>query len=75
MHAATIAAKMLSPGQRCVVLLADGVRNYMTKFLNNEWMWQFGFVDPELGVGTPDRTLEAPWASLSVSDLHPKVCV
>ena len=27
------AAKSLKPGQRCVVLLADSVRNYMTKFL------------------------------------------
>jgi cystathionine beta-synthase len=38
------AARSLKAGQRCVVLLADGVRNYMTKFLNNEWMWQFGCV-------------------------------
>ena len=27
------AAKLLKKGQRCVVLLPDSVRNYMTKFL------------------------------------------
>ena len=35
--AAVEAAKVLKAGQRCVVLLADSVRNYMTKFLNDQW--------------------------------------
>ena len=34
MVGAIIAAKKLKKGQRCVVLLADSVRNYMTKFLS-----------------------------------------
>lgn len=33
MWAAMQAAKQLGPGKRCVVLLADSVRNYMSKFL------------------------------------------
>ncbi len=37
MAGAVKAAKMLKRGQRCVVLLADGVRNYMSKFLNDDW--------------------------------------
>jgi cystathionine beta-synthase len=28
----------LKKGQRCVVILPDSVRNYMTKFLNDDWM-------------------------------------
>lgn len=32
------AAKDLKEGQRCVVILPDGVRNYMTKFLSDQWM-------------------------------------
>ncbi|KAF0711728.1 Aste57867_5114 [Aphanomyces stellatus] len=36
--AAVQAAQVLQPGQRCVVLLADSTRNYMTKFLNDQWM-------------------------------------
>merc|ERR1719433_968135 len=30
-------AKTLEKGQKCVVLLPDSVRNYMTKFLNDQW--------------------------------------
>jgi hypothetical protein len=36
MVAALRMAKGLKKGQRCVVLLADSVRNYMSKFLNDE---------------------------------------
>jgi cystathionine beta-synthase len=41
-------AASLSSGQRCVVLLPDGVRNYMTKFLSTSWMKERDFMeDPE----------------------------
>ncbi len=30
----------LKEGQVCVVILPDGVRNYMTKFLSDQWMWE-----------------------------------
>lgn len=32
------AARKLKAGQRCVVLLPDGIRNYMTKFVSDNWM-------------------------------------
>jgi len=35
----------LGPHQRCVVLLPDSVRNYMSKFLNDDWMTTFGFTN------------------------------
>merc|ERR550519_1872802 len=38
MASALQAAKHLEPGQKCVALLADGVRNYMTKFLDDQWL-------------------------------------
>ncbi|KAJ2953328.1 hypothetical protein O0L34_g916 [Tuta absoluta] len=38
MWAACQAARTLSPGQKCVVLLPDGIRNYMTKFISDQWM-------------------------------------
>ena len=38
MFAALREAKHLKAGQNCVVLLADGVRNYMTKFIDDKWM-------------------------------------
>ncbi|KAI9259598.1 cystathionine-beta Synthase [Phascolomyces articulosus] len=45
MLAAVHAAKDLQDDQRCVVILADSVRNYMTKFLSDDWMCQYGFMD------------------------------
>ena len=43
--AAVQAAKELKAGQRCVVVLPDSVRNYMTKFLSDKWMIEQGFMD------------------------------
>ncbi|UYV75126.1 CBS [Cordylochernes scorpioides] len=45
MAAAVKMAKKLKPGQRCVAILPDGVRNYMTKFLNDNWMAERDFID------------------------------
>lgn len=41
--AALQAAKELKKGQKCVVLLPDGIRNYLTKFVDDKWMQQNGF--------------------------------
>lgn len=35
----------LGPGQRCVVILPDSVRNYMSKFLTDDWMIEQSFMD------------------------------
>ncbi|RMX64291.1 hypothetical protein KXD40_009284 [Peronospora effusa] len=45
MAAAVRAAATLKTGQRCVVILADSTRNYMTKFINDEWMFKNKFVE------------------------------
>lgn len=39
------AAKQLKKGDRCVVILPDSIRNYMTKFLDDKWMEANGFLD------------------------------
>ncbi|KAM4559212.1 cystathionine beta-synthase b isoform 1-T4 [Odontesthes bonariensis] len=58
-------AQQLEEGQRCVVILADSVRNYMSKFLSDDWMCEKGFL-----------SLEAPmdlrpwWWNLTVQSLH-----
>ena len=36
--AALQAAKELKKGQKCLVILPDSIRNYLSKFVNNEWM-------------------------------------
>lgn len=46
--AAMEAAKELGPGQRCVVILPDGTRNYMSKFLADEWMVEYDFATPQM---------------------------
>lgn len=38
------AARDLGSGKNCVAILPDGVRNYLTKFVNDEWMKKKGFV-------------------------------
>ena len=43
MVAALQAASELKPGQNCLVILADSIRNYMTKFPRDEWMKHNGF--------------------------------
>ena len=45
--AAVEAAKDLREDQRCVVILPDSVRNYMTKFLSDEWMLENGWLEEE----------------------------
>lgn len=39
------AASRLKKGEKCVVLLADGIRNYLTKFVDDKWMQANGFLD------------------------------
>jgi cystathionine beta-synthase len=41
--AAVEVARRLGPGKRVVTLLADSVRNYLTKFLDDAWLSRHGF--------------------------------
>lgn len=38
------AAKTLRKGQRCLVVLPDGIRNYLSKFVDDHWMKANGFL-------------------------------
>lgn len=44
MWATLQAARDLKKGQKCLVLLPDSIRNYMSKHANDEWMKQQGFL-------------------------------
>ncbi|ASQ44700.1 pyridoxal-phosphate dependent enzyme [Legionella clemsonensis] len=44
MWGALEAAKSLKAGQRCLVILPDSIRNYMSKYANDEWMKEQGFL-------------------------------
>jgi len=43
--AAMVAAKDLTENQRCVVLCPDSIRNYMSKFLSDNWMSENSFAE------------------------------
>ncbi|OGT45916.1 MAG: cystathionine beta-lyase [Gammaproteobacteria bacterium RIFCSPHIGHO2_12_FULL_41_20] len=42
--AALCAAKKLKKGQKCLVILPDGIRNYLSKFVDDRWMQEKGFL-------------------------------
>ncbi|MGQ3891723.1 pyridoxal-phosphate dependent enzyme [Legionella sp. CNM-4043-24] len=44
MWAALQAAKTLKSDQKCLVILPDSIRNYMSKFVNDDWMKANGFL-------------------------------
>lgn len=60
------AARSLRAGQRCVVLLPDSVRNYMTKALNDDWMIDHGYVDGDV---IKAKSYSSWWATKRVCDL------
>jgi len=43
--AATQAAKNLDADKKCLVILPDSIRNYLSKFVDDEWMKAEGFMD------------------------------
>lgn len=72
LSAALSEAPQLKKGQNCVVLLADGVRNYMTKFVDDKWMIDNKFSISETLKGTLKDVLSQnhkPVSSVNTSDL------
>lgn len=62
------AAKSLQRGQRCVVLLADGIRNYMSKFISDSWMYESGYADEKKSAVSLHQM--SWWAKKRVADLE-----
>ena len=62
----------IGKGKRCVVLLPDNIRNYMTKHLNDDWMYERGYIsEAECAAGAKsDLIPNTDWGQdLKVSDL------
>ncbi|CAK9813176.1 Cystathionine beta-synthase [Anthophora plagiata] len=57
-------AKDLPEGKRVVVILPDGIRNYLTKFVSDHWMEIRGFMEPVCQIETNKW-----WWNLKVSNL------
>jgi cystathionine beta-synthase len=62
------AARKLKKGQRCVVLLADSTRNYMSKFLSDSWMKEHGFTDEVTEKAEEKKRLN--WGGATINDLN-----
>jgi len=43
--AALQVAGRLNKGEQCLVILPDSIRNYLTKFVDDNWMKDQGFLD------------------------------
>ncbi|CAO3653163.1 unnamed protein product [Cunninghamella echinulata] len=69
MYAACQVAKELKEGQRCVVILPDSVRNYMTKFLNDDWMRERGFTDEKFEAQSFEKKAEEGYKGATVRNL------
>ena len=63
MASALKCAKNLTADQKCVVLLPDNIRNYMTKFVVDNWMEARDLMESE-------NTQEHSWWNNKVSNLH-----
>jgi cystathionine beta-synthase len=62
------AKRLLTTGQRCVIILPDSVRNYMTKALSDDWMSDHGFVDNDI-IQRKNYLTTCWWASKKVYEM------
>lgn len=74
MHAALeyIKKNKIGKGKRCVVVCPDNIRNYMTKHLNADWMYERNYISEEecMKLNTTDLVPNHDWGKkLKVSDL------
>ncbi|KAJ2746451.1 cystathionine beta-synthase [Coemansia sp. BCRC 34301] len=72
--AAVEAARSLGPGKRVVTILPDSVRNYMSRFLNDGWMENRGFLDSDEELRRQSER-NAHWHGARVKDLNLKRAV
>lgn len=57
--AALKVAREMPQGSRIAVILPDSVRNYMTKFLDDRWMRENGFFEPDWAIGSVGDVLRS----------------
>jgi len=66
-------AKMMNLGEgvRCAVLLADSIRNYITKFLSDDWMVRCGFMDIDVLSDAKNPLFGISWEKLGLKEVKP----
>ena len=68
----------IGAGKRCVVLLPDNIRNYMTKHLNMDWMYERNYITEKecADAATSDLVPNTDWGQdMTVADLDLKPAV
>ncbi len=58
-HIALKVAKALGPGKTVVTVLPDSATRYITKFLSDAWMKDYGFLEPTQDLGLVEDLLAA----------------
>ena len=61
----------LGPKQRCVVIFADSIRNYLTKFLSDDWLMERRYIEPP-GDGASNPAWSKPLEQLNLRS-HPTI--
>lgn len=53
----------IGEGKRCVIICPDNIRNYITKFINSDWMFERNFLTEQqcLDANTPKLTKNNKW--------------
>ena len=59
LHAAVETARKLGPGSTIVTLFPDGGRAYLSKFYDDNWMLEYGFLERKAPVPTAGEVLTA----------------
>ncbi len=72
--AALEVCKSMKPGQRAVVLLPDSVRNYLSKFVDDSWMRQHGFLQADWELGSiADVVRSMPRRTIITADITDRI--
>jgi len=59
LYAAVQIAKRLGPGKRVLMMIPDSGRNYLSKFYDDNWMLEHGFLERQAPLPTVDEVLRA----------------
>lgn len=68
----------IGEGKRCVIICPDNIRNYITKFINNDWMFEHGLISEEecMNANIPKLIPNNVWGSeFTIKDLNLKPAV
>jgi cystathionine beta-synthase len=76
-YAAVQIAKRIGPGKRVLMMIPDSGRNYLSKFYDDNWMLEHGFLERQAPLPTVDEVLHAKHGgelpSLVTISAHPTV--